>query len=261
MEKWGFYPRQYMQRSYTGQSVHSRWWSYLQFHCTASWREEQCCCSLVKKLNNTTFWCSSHLRWNLYQIQIKTPNDSMGGITRFWFYFYNNIKGNLLAHSWASALGCYRNVEKSTFYRNLLWTPLWANCKPKLHCAHVCVVQRPSFHLWCWLSSSNLCSCDLKTTERRKKNQKLMWMYITHRGSLWATYAVAVMISGHTTVCKVFLEKWHSFWNIYRNNRKGSLHSNAVGMTVAWSVTRASPVRLLVVSEEWAKFWTCYLTN
>lgn len=58
------------KRSYTGQSVHSTRWSYLQFHCTASWRKEQCCCSLVKKLNNTTL-CSSHLRWNLYH---KDPN-------------------------------------------------------------------------------------------------------------------------------------------------------------------------------------------
>lgn len=91
------------KRSYTGQSVHSTWWSYLQFHCTASWQEEQCCCSLVTKLNNTTFWCSSHLRWNLYH---KDPNVEM-----------------------------YRNL--CTLYRNLLWTPLWANCKPKLHCARV----------------------------------------------------------------------------------------------------------------------------
>lgn len=43
--------------------------------------------------------------------------------------------------------------------------------------------------------------------KEEKNRNGLMWMYITHHGSLRATYAVAVMLSGHTTVCKAFLEK------------------------------------------------------
>lgn len=123
-------------------------------------------------------------------------------------------------------------------YRNLHCIEIYSerHCGPTVnqsYIVHVCVVQRPPFHLWCWLSSSNFCSCDPETTERREKNRnRLMWIYITHHGSLRATYAVAAMLSGHTTVCEAFFGKVrHSFWNVYRNNRKGSVHCNAVGMT------------------------------
>lgn len=69
-----------------------------------------------------------------------------------------------------------------------------------------------------------------------------MWMYITHRGSLRATDAVAVMLSGHTTVWEAFFfgKVRHSFWNVYRNNRTGSVHSNAVGMSDCGPISEES---------------------
>lgn len=42
-------------------------------------------------------------------------------------------------------------------------------------CLYVCVfvILRPVFHLWCWLSSSNSCSCDLERAvkQTREKNE------------------------------------------------------------------------------------------
>lgn len=180
----------------------------------------------------------------------------MGGITRFWFYFHNNIKGNLLAHSWPSAI---------EMYRNLLWTPLWADCKPKLHCARVCVVQRPAFHLWCWLSSSNFCSCDPETTERRKKTETDSCECTLHTagrcGQLtqWQSCYRDTLLFGKLfflVKCGILSEM---FTGITERGAYTVMQSEWA--TVARSVRRASPVRLLVVSEEWAKFRTCYLTN
>lgn len=82
----------------------------------------------------------------------------------------------------ASPIRQSENVYSSSRHRirvavNLVVVSLWLSACAFGSCLSVCVfvILRSVFHLWCWLSSSNSCSCDLERAVKQTQEKKNGW--------------------------------------------------------------------------------------